>query len=165
METIIAAVAGLLTGVLVVSLTARATQKIETRKQAGQLAAEAFVDMLQALSENSEANAVLRGSSADPLLQNPSENERSDFIQRLADSRVKVISAKSRLLTFGSVSVAEAAHAALAGENIVLADPETQRDLCELIQRIREDLYPHQHRLPDRHVIEMLFGKDAKGSC
>ena len=160
MTTIIAAFIGLLAVIAAAALTVKSTRKIESRKQTGGLAAEALVDVLQAFSENSEAITVLRGSSADPLLEGLSEAEKSGFIKQLADSRVRMIAAKARLITFGSPRVAEAAHAALR-KDLAGTDPDMQRGVCELIQRIREDLYPGQARIPDRNIIEMLFGEDA----
>lgn len=161
MATIVGALIGLIAVVVAALLAARATRKTESRKQAGQLAADAFVDMMQSYAENSEARTVLQGSTADSLLQNASDIDRAEFIKRLADSRVRAIAGKNRLMAFGSIHVAEAAHAALGSGDTDMADPNTQRALCELVQRIREDLYPGQDRIPDLSILEMLFGANA----
>lgn len=162
MATIFGALIGLIAIVVAALLAARATRKTESRKQAGQLAADAFVDMMQSYAENSEARTVLQGSTADSLLQNASDDiDRAEFIKRLADSRVRAIAGKNRLMAFGSIHVAEAAHAALGSGHMDMADPNTQRALCELVQRIREDLYPGQDRIPDLSILEMLFGANA----
>jgi hypothetical protein len=162
MVTLLASLIGFLAIVIAAAWTATMTWKIETRKETGRLAAAAFVDMLQAFAENSEAVAVLHGSSADPLLQEVSEAERSRFLQQLERSRIGMISAKARLITFGSSEVAVATHDALSRDPLTGADPGLQRAMCELVQSIREDLYPRQGRLDDHLIIEMLFGGDAE---
>jgi hypothetical protein len=139
----------------------RSNRKIEAQKQAARLAAEAFADMMHAYAENSEARTVLMGNSADDLLRNSEHVDKSEFISRLTNSRVKAIAAKNRMLAFGSTPIAEAVHAALGPENTKLSDADTQKALCELVQRIREDLFPEQPRLADRQILETLFGEKA----
>jgi hypothetical protein len=161
MPTIASAVIGLLAVIGAVFLTARTTQKVESRKQTAKLAAEAFIDMMNSFAGNSEANGVLKRTSQEPMFQTLSEAQRAEFIARLADSRVRSISAKNRLMAFGSVRVAEAAHAALGRGDVDLGDPATQRALCELIQRIREDIHPDKTRLDDQQILDMFFGPGA----
>lgn len=160
MTTVIAALIGLAAILAGALLSAASARKTESRKQTAQLAADAVIDLLRAFSAAGESQLALADRSPDPLLRDLESAERIHFVNVLAESRVTMISAKARLVTFGSYPIAKGAIEALTGD-FDGASPASQRALCELVQRIRHDLFPQQERVPDAEVIGLLFGADA----
>jgi hypothetical protein len=150
--TVIAGFLGLLALLIATALTVRATRSLEERKRAAQLAAEAILDLLLATAENSEANGYLRrsGATGDPY-----------WHHKLADSRVRFISAKARLTTFASAATVKAAVSALAGD-FTGADAGDQKRFAELVQRVRSEMHPHDDKVPTNDLIAMFFGLGAE---
>ena len=146
-----AAIIAFVAGVIVAVLSGWFSQRIERRKHLAQLASAAFVDAVEAITENVQCENALKRKDL-------SEGEKAHWRRRDYETRAVFFSAKARIAAYGN-SEAGSLLAELERQGSIASGNPTHRQMAaKIVLSLRKELGFKKNDISESEVSSLLFG-------
>jgi hypothetical protein len=140
-------------GVVVAVLTGWFNQRNERQRHVTQIASNALLDGIAAITENQQCAAARDASKNYDL----SENEKDHWNRRAVETSFMFYSAKARIAVYGN-SEANRILASIERQGGIIGDDPVRRLVAELVLSFRKELGFKKNDVCEKDIATILFG-------